>query len=941
MYRRGALWLLLLPMAGLGCDPSPTGLTDVTFNVTDPVQGEDLVATAVGEVRTSNDHDVGYRWVWELDGEEYLCVDDFEWKCPDLSRSCTKSSGDSYDASMSDEDKEALGNVISGDSTSKGQAWRVVVRPIDRHRRDDADDAEARCDVGPATSRSVTVRNTPPTATVTIVPEDPKSHDSLIATAEGTDADGDEVRFNYVWTRKGSGSSTEFEGSTLASDETRSDEVWLVTATPYDTEDGEAATAEVTIGNAKPVIEAIALSPEAPSTLEDLTVLASFSDEEDDPMTVQVTWNLVELDSLGAEVRTELATELLDAEVQADTGSTGSDTWQATLSSDLFEKDQQIEVVLVANDGADSDPRSLSVTTINSAPELLEPGDGSTGVIISDPIDRLSKPTCTYDSALWTDADPSDVEDPNYRITWEVEGSGSGTYDDEDFTTDSYIFGNVIFCQVEPFDGVDYGPPVVSERVSVGNSAPVLTVSLNGTEDGTTSTGLVPRSDQSVFASTTVTDLDGHDIPSVLYTWQLNGTDLSVSDGSSPTLTLPEGGYVRGDTISVTVTAEDTARGVSTSTVSELVHNSPPVINSSGVSPAVLYADSVATVNILAEDQDGDSYTTDYAWTVGSASYTGNALSAAFNKGDTLSVTVFLDDGFTETTLSGHGTTSTAVTHGPITVADSPPSVPSVQLDPVSPIVGLHGANCTFSSGVPTDVDGDSLTTTWALTHSRTVSGALTVLTTATSTGSVGPSIAAGDLEAGDEIRCVAIASAGGLDTESSEDDVVLPDSTTYLLTANDYTAGTGTSAPATDDCSDGDRFAYTGESIYFSWTDLYPDDGDHVPTSVSVEFNWFSDCEGGSTTATDYDRSIDFNGSTGTEAIGETDNCTCSGPSVIVDPAYPNSFVVTSWDLLTASYVEGGSNTLQIDLEQDGMITTPDFSDEGEQAYGVVRVEY
>jgi hypothetical protein len=55
----------------------------------------------------------------------------------------------------------------------------------------------------------------------------------------------------------------------------------------------------------------------------------------------------------------------------------------------------------------------------------------------------------------------------------------------------------------------------------------------------------------------------------------------------------------------------------------------------------------------------------------------------------------------------------------------------------------------------------------------------------------------------------------------------------------------------------------------------------------------------------------------------------------------YPNSFVVSNWSLLTASYNEGANNTLQIDLDEEGMITTPDFSDEGEQAFGVVRVDY
>ena len=596
-------------------------------------------------------------------------------------------------------------------------------------------------------------------------------------------------------------------------------------------------------------------------------------------------------------------------------------------------------MVLTANDGADSDDRSLSVLTVNSPPELLEHADGSPRVVLSSPINRLDKPTCTYDPVIWADADPGDVEDPNYRVTWKVTGSSGGTYADADFNTNKYIFGNVLTCTVEPFDGTSYGPGVVSDSVAVGNSPPVVTVTLTGTEDGVTSTGLVPRSDQDVFANVTATDLDGHTVASILHSWKLNGTAVTVPDRSSPTLSLSLAGYVRGDSITVDVTAEDTARGVSVESATDLIHNSPPEILSSGVSPSTLYANSEASVNLLAEDADGDSYTTNYAWAVGSSSFTSALLSGAFTRGDTVQVTVFLDDGYTVSSLSGHGTSSTPVVHGAITVQDSPPVVPDVQLDPVSPIVGLHGANCTFSnSEIPTDVDGDTLTTAWQLTHSRTVSGTLSAVTVATATGTVGPSIASTELEAGDQIRCVATTTGNSLDTESSGEDEVKSDSVTYLLTTDDFTVATA----AVDECSSSaDRFRYSSESVYFSWTDEYPDDGYHVPDTVTVEFNWFSDCEDNNAVA-DYERSIDFNGSTGTESIGETSNCTCSGPGVVSDTVnYPNSFVVSNWSLLTASYIEGGNNTLQIDLEQEGMITTPDFDDDGEYAVGVVRVSY
>ena len=589
------------------------------------------------------------------------------------------------------------------------------------------------------------------------------------------------------------------------------------------------------------------------------------------------------------------------------------------LSSDLFLKDQTIEVVLTANDGSDSAPLSTSVLTVNSPPYLRDLGEGVKNVTLSDPIHTQTRPSCTYDSADWLDPDVSDFQDLDYRITWTVAGTDGGTYADVDFDVDQFKINNAISCTIEPFDGTSYGIPYESDSVSVTNALPVLSVTLTGTENGTTSTGLVPRSGQDVIATATATDPDGHDVE-LSYSWTVNGAVVTAE-----TAVLSQAQYERGNQVTVQVTATDTLDGSSTESISALVHNSPPVLSSAEISPATLYADSEATVDIVASDSDNDPYTATYAWFVGSSSYTATALSGSFTRGDSVQVTVFLDDGYTVASLSGHGTTSSSLTHGPVTVQDSPPVVPEVHLDPVSPIVGLSGADCIFSNGeIPTDVDGDTITTAWKLT----VTGPSTALTE-TSTGTVGPSIAAESLAAGDEIRCVATATSNGLDTESSNDDEVLSDSVTYVLTASEFSVATG----ATDYCSsDSDRWAYA-ESVSFMWSDLYPDDGHHVPTSVSVEFNWFSDCEDG-TDPFDYDRDVEFNGSTGTQAIGQTENCTCDDPS---------NFVVSNWTLSATDYIEGGTNTLQIDLVNEGMAesTSTSFSDDGDPAYGVVRVGY
>src|SRR5439155_17679879 len=70
---------------------------------------------------------------------------------------------------------------------------------------------------GTLKSNTVTVANTPPTATVLLNDHSPKTNDTLTATATKADVDGDTVTLTYVWkvngvikkTTSGSGSLTD------------------------------------------------------------------------------------------------------------------------------------------------------------------------------------------------------------------------------------------------------------------------------------------------------------------------------------------------------------------------------------------------------------------------------------------------------------------------------------------------------------------------------------------------------------------------------------------------------------------------------------------------------------------------------------------------------------------------------------------------------------
>ncbi|MED5372026.1 MAG: hypothetical protein VX899_13490 [Myxococcota bacterium] len=923
-----ARWLILLPLLAGGCelfDPEPQGLNDVVFEDDSPVAGTDLVAYTVGNPRVDPDQQVGYRWIWEQDGIEFKCQDDFDWTCPDLSRTCTKGASDAYDEALSDEEKSELANVISGANTSKGQAWRITVRPIDDT-----------CDVGPGISRSISVKNTPPTATVSIQPDSPASHDDLLAIAEGSDADGDNVRFDYIWIKKGS-SSVEFEGATLDASETRSGEVWLVQATPYDTEDGSPATAEVTIGNAKPEVDTIAIEQAAPTTTDDISVVATFSDEEDDPMSVTVVWNLVEGEG-ESELRTELKREILDADDIdiGDSGMSGDGQWRAWLEHDLYIKDQVIEVTLTANDGQDSDPRSVSVTTVNSPPTLTE---GSVTIEPTDDTKDISKnnlPTCSWDESAYYDADNADFPPEDevdiavpsaFVVTWEISsGSNAGDYDDSVFSADTYQYGNNLRCSIQPSDGFDLGEAVFSGSERVGNAEPRITLGIEGYDTSTlTGTGLAPMSKEDAFAGAVIEDPDGNSISETSYYWAVNGSTVSGST------TLDNTNFERGDTIELTVIAKDTAGAQASETTSVVVQNSPPSLNNVLISPTTLYADSTVLGIPAASDADGDSYVATYTWTTSTASTvtTSSALPLGISRGQTVTLSVTLDDNYTVSSLTSvHGTRSTTLSHGPVTVQNSPPQLPEVTLSPISPIEGKHNAVCAFTSGSPTDADGDGVSVAWTLAHTQ--SG---TVNTYTSTSSATPTLGAANLVAGDIITCTAVATDTlSATTTGTVTDTVLSDTMTYILLPADL------DVIGTDQCASSGEVFLTSSDIELTWTDTYPDDGFHDPAGLTVDLNWLATCS-----SSDLERDVSFSSDTvtasftGSYSIANVYTASCNDCST-------GSPLTSSWDLSSAiSYYSAGSdNTLTVSLVNDTLATTTLFTDDlGDEGLGLVTVTY
>ena len=277
-----------------------------------------------------------------------------------------------------------------------------------------------------------------------------------------------------------------------------------------------------------------------------------------------------------------------------------------------------------------------------------------------------------------------------YTYQWYVAGSAvsggtssslSGAFDKDEG----------VYVMVTPSDGTDTGFAVPSSSVTIQNSPPSIAgVSVT---PSTLRTG-----DTATCVPSGWSDIDG-DAEGYRYSWRVNG----VSAGSGATL---DGMFFeRGDVVLCTVVPFDgDDAGTSVSSSGTRVANSAPTVSSVTISPSTLREGSTASFTAAgASDPDGDTVSYATRWLVnGTAVSTATTLTgSAFDKGDTVQVEITPTDGTDD---------GTAVTSAALTVQNTAPTAALVNLTPSD-----AGTDDDLSvTGSFSDVDGDSLTFTYA-----------------------------------------------------------------------------------------------------------------------------------------------------------------------------------------------------------------------------------
>ncbi len=371
----------------------------------------------------------------------------------------------------------------------------------------------------PMASQALVILNTPPSIDlVTLDPAEIYEASTVSCLPSGwADDDGDEQSYAYSWTVNGvaAGADEIMDGASFDKGD-----ALICTVTPSDGDErGEPLSSDAaTVANTPPVIGSVALSDSQPTEGVELQALISGADDDDqDEISYQYEW---QVDGVAV--------------------SAG-----VSLTSEFFDKGQQVLVLVTPHDGSEAGEAvsSDTATVLNSPPQVtqveLDPGEPRTDDVITATV-----------SAVDADGDALDL-----AYAWTVDGvlvSETGSSLDGILYFDK---DQQVGLTVTPSDDEEDGDGYAAQAVTVANTAPgAPLISISPTEPVAGEDDLLCQTD--VDAQ----DADGDPI-SYAFGWTVDG----LAYGAGPTDSGDTGGGWLGPSTSAwpddTVPAEDIQAG--------------------------------------------------------------------------------------------------------------------------------------------------------------------------------------------------------------------------------------------------------------------------------------------------------------------------------------------------------------------------------------------
>ena len=359
-----------------------------------------------------------------------------------------------------------------------------------------------------------------------------------------------------------------------------------------------------------------------------------------------------------------------------------------TLSSTVTTSGDIWKVRATPNDGVSDGYYAEASLIIQNTPPIVD-----TVTISPSSAHNKSVLTCTSNPF-----DPDQAVYPSY--TWTI-NSMSYTGDTLDLSSTSGMPNDVVTCTATVSDS--------SGETATDSSSIVLNNQTPSIDNISISPSTV-LPDSTINCTPTITDNDG-ETPAYTVEWFINGSSI----GTVNPMSLNTTSAIITDLLTCTVVATDGYGGSATDSLTIMIGNDPPVINSITFDANAYYTNDIISASVSVSDTDTTQpISLDYEWHVIDAntgvdslvqSGTTNTLDGAvhFDRDDTVYVIVTANDSLMD---------GTPVQSSSQLIWNSPPTAPSVSVAPNPALAETDDLVCSIDVE-SVDIDGDPVDYTY------------------------------------------------------------------------------------------------------------------------------------------------------------------------------------------------------------------------------------
>lgn len=526
-----------------------------------------------------------------------------------------------------------------------------------------------------STTVSVSIRiNTPPTVpTVELTPEPATTIDDLVVLASGSqDIDGDAFTYTYEWYLNGVVDPTQIS-DTLPSSATASGEEWTSRVTPNDGYiDGAYVEASIIISNTSPVADSITIDPSTNVFNDSIVTCSAIGSDVDQSITASYLWTINNVDFIG-------------------------NTLDLSTTTAMPEDTVVCKATFVDDDGLSAEIES-EITLANRAPIVTD--------VIIDNQSPLTNSTLTCTGTV---EDP-DNETPTESVSWQVSSVQIASGPTIDLDNSMLNVGDTLDCIITATD---------SYSESGQNNAFVLIGNQDPSIDTIDISPVDPLISDTLICSVSGSDPD-NDSTSFTFSWSnVNTGDVyqsTVETVDSASLDLSVYTVSTLDEITCDVVIEDSNNGTSSDSISAIISNSDPTIDSVAViSPNTgVYTGTELTCSAQFSDLEDGSLIPTYEWVVGIFELSGDTFTPSMinsNVGDEVTCTATVSD--------SQGVTLSSTSS--VTIENTIPTITDVEIIPDVNVWNDTTLTCTATV---TDPDEDlSISYIWSHNGSQIGTG--------------------------------------------------------------------------------------------------------------------------------------------------------------------------------------------------------------------------